>query len=162
MLRLVVACYCEYSRAVDGANQMALQLRIMTRQMTWDTAVRVFMLRYAAANAFAACKALGLVERGTTLWEFQWDIIQRCYFTGPKWCALTMSPQVVHAPVKVGRKQLCSHCRTTRMAHVCKACNVPLHATEDANKTEKADMDWTRQSWRLSLCHPYPWDRCEP
>ena len=86
----VVACYREFSRAVDGANQMALQLRIMTRQMTWASAVCVFMLRYAAVNAFAACKALGLVERGTTMWEFQWDIIRHRDFAGPKWCALTM------------------------------------------------------------------------
>ena len=33
---------------------------------------------------------------------------------------------------------------------------------EDGNKTEKVDMDWTRRSWRPSLCHPYPWDHCEP
>ena len=66
LLSPVVACYCDFSRAVDGASQMALQLRIMTRQMTRANAVRMFMLRYAAANAFAACKTLGLVERGTT------------------------------------------------------------------------------------------------
>ena len=63
----VVACYREFSRAVYGANQIALQLRIMTR----TTAVCVFVLRYSAATAFATCKALGLVERGTTMWEFQ-------------------------------------------------------------------------------------------
>ena len=61
------------------------------------------------------------------MWEFQWDIIRHRYFAGPKWCALTMSPQVVHAPVKVARKQLCSHCRTTTTAYMCKACNVALH-----------------------------------
>ena len=123
----VVACDREFSRAVDGANQMALQLQLTTRQMTWATVVRVFMLRYAAANAFAACKALGLVKRGTTMWQFQWDIIRRRYFAGPKWCAWTMSPQVVHAPVKVAGKQLCSHYRMTTTSYVCKACNVPLH-----------------------------------
>ena len=52
----------------EGARrQMDVQLRIMTRQMTWASAVRVFMLRYAPANAFAPCKALGLVERVTTV-----------------------------------------------------------------------------------------------
>ena len=24
------------------------------------------------------------------------------------------------------------------------------------------EMDWTRRSWTPSLCHPNPWDRCEP
>ena len=99
-----------------GANQMARAI-----------AVRVFMLQYAAANAFAACKATGLGERGTTMWGFQCDIIRRRYFAGPKWCALTISPQVAHAPVKVAGKQLCSDGHTTTTAHMCKACNVPLH-----------------------------------
>ena len=56
-----------------------------------------------------ACKALGLVERSTSMWEFQWHIIRRLCFAGPKWCALTISQQVVHAPVKFAGKHLCSH-----------------------------------------------------
>ena len=44
-LPAVVAKYREVSRAVDGANQMALQMRQMGRQMTWSHAVRAFMLR---------------------------------------------------------------------------------------------------------------------
>ena len=115
-LRLVVACYRQFSQAVDGANQIALQLCIITGQMTRASAVLVLILRYADASAFASCKALGSLERGTTLWEFRWDIIRHCYFPVPKWYTLTMSPQVVHAPLKVARKQLCSHCRTTMTA----------------------------------------------
>ena len=67
---------------MDGANQMALQLRITSRQMTWSAAVRLFMLRYAAANAFAACKAMGLLDADTTMWEFPWGIIKRWCFSG--------------------------------------------------------------------------------
>ena len=69
-LPAVVAKYREVSRAVDGANQMALQMGQMGRQMTWSHAVRAFMLRYATGNAFATCKALGLVDEKTTMWEF--------------------------------------------------------------------------------------------
>ena len=78
-----------------------------------------------ALYVFMHARLLGLAQRGTTMWEFQWDIIRRCYFAPPKWCALTMSPQVVHAPVKVGGKPLCSPGRTTTTSYVCNACNVP-------------------------------------
>ena len=54
-LNPVVAHYREFSSVVDGANQMALQLRLMMRQTTGAGPVRVFMLRYVAANAFTAC-----------------------------------------------------------------------------------------------------------
>ena len=79
----MVAKYREVIRAVDGANQMALQTRQMGRQMTWSQAVRAFMLRYAAGNAFATCKAFELVDEKTTMWEFQWDILKRRYFEQP-------------------------------------------------------------------------------
>ena len=46
--------------------------------------------------------------------------------SGSKWCALMVSPQVVHTPVKVAGKQLCSHRRTTATAYRCKACKVHL------------------------------------
>ena len=72
----VIACYREFSRAVDGANQMALQMRQLATQMTWSHAVRAFMVRYAAGNAFATAKALGLLDEKTTMWEFQWDILK--------------------------------------------------------------------------------------
>ena len=48
-------------------------------------------------------------------------------FRRAKLCALTALPQLVHAHVKVAGKQLCSHCRRTTTAYMCKACNVPLH-----------------------------------
>ena len=80
----VVACYREFSRAEDGANQMALQMRQLGRQMTWNHTVHAFMVRYAAGNAFATAQALGLVDDKTTLWEFQWDILKQRYFSGAK------------------------------------------------------------------------------
>ena len=38
--------------------------------MTWSHAVRVFILRYATANAFAVCKRLGLMDSGVSMWDF--------------------------------------------------------------------------------------------
>ena len=55
---------------LTGQSQMALQMRQVGRQMTWSHAVRAFMLRYAAGNAFATCKALGLVDEQTTMLHF--------------------------------------------------------------------------------------------
>ena len=78
----VVVCYREFSRAVNGANQMALQMRQLGRQMTWSHAVRGFMVQYAAGNAFATAKALGLVDDKTTMWEFQWDILKQRHLSG--------------------------------------------------------------------------------
>ena len=63
----VVAYYREISRAVDGANQMAMQMRQPGRQMTWSHFVCAFMVRYAAGNAFATAKALGFVVDNTTM-----------------------------------------------------------------------------------------------
>ena len=65
---------------MGGANQMALQLRLITWHMRW--ASTVFMLRYAPANTLAACKALGLVDPAATMCELQLDIIRRPYFGG--------------------------------------------------------------------------------
>ena len=73
----VIACYREFSRAVDGANQMALQMRQLGRQMTWSHAVCAFMVRYAAGNAFATAKALELADEKSTMWEFQLDILKQ-------------------------------------------------------------------------------------
>ena len=33
---------------------------------------------------------------------------------------------------------------------------------EDAKRIVMTEMDWTRRSLTPSLCHPNPWDRCEP
>ena len=101
----VVACHREFSRAVDGAKQMALQMRQLGRQMTWSHAVRVFMVRYAAGNAFATAKASGLVDDKTTMWEFQWDMLKQRYFSGAEFNSTTPTaavptlcePPLVHA-----------------------------------------------------------------
>ena len=104
-LPAVVAKYREVSRAVDGADQMVLQMRQITRSHD----VRAFMLRYAAGNAFATCKAWGLVDEKTTMWEFQWDILKRQYFAEPDEPA-ARPESVVHAPVRHTQRKLCTYC----------------------------------------------------
>ena len=123
---IVVLCR-EFSLASDGANQMPLQLRMMTRQMQSTSEVATFMVRYMAANAFASLKAPRLVKPGITIWQLQSDIIRRRYFAWPKWWECTTSSLVVHAPVKVTGKQLCGRCLTTTKKCMCTVCNVPLY-----------------------------------
>ena len=106
-LPAVVAKCREVSRAVDGANQIVLQMLQMGRQMTRSHTVRAFMLRYAAGNAFATFKALGLVEEKTTMWEFEWDILKRRYFAQPQALA-ARTESVVHAPVRHTQRKLCT------------------------------------------------------
>ena len=112
-LRPVVACDWEFFRAVDGANQMALQMRQLGRQMTWSHAVRALMVRYAAGNAFATAKALGLVDEKTTMWEVQWDILKQRYFSGAEFNNTTPTATVptVHARKRFASRLLCTHCR---------------------------------------------------
>ena len=40
----LVAAYRQVARGVDSANQMALQMRLLGRQMSWSQAVRGFLL----------------------------------------------------------------------------------------------------------------------
>ena len=125
----VVACYREFSRAVDGANQLALQMRQLGRQMTWSHAVRAFMVRYAAGNAFASAKAFGLVDEKTTMWEFQWDILwQRCFggaeFNNTRPIAAVPT---VHAPKFFASRLLCAHCRNGSTRWTCGACWKHVH-----------------------------------
>ena len=104
----VVACYCEFSRAIDGANQMALQMCQLGRQMTWSHIVRAFMVQYVAGNAFATAKALVLVDDKTTMWEFQWDILNQRYFSRAKFNNTTPTATVptVHAPKRFASRLL--------------------------------------------------------
>ena len=127
-LPAVVAKYREVSCAVDGANQMALRMRQMGRSMTWSHAVRAFMLWYAAGNAFATCKALGLVDEKTTMWEFQWDILKRRYFAHPEEPAARRE-SVVHAPVRHTQRKLCTYCGEGRTHWACAACGTAMHIT---------------------------------
>ena len=128
-LPLVVACYRESSRAVDGANQMALQMRQLGRQMTWCHAVRAFMVRYAARNAFATAKPLGLVDDRTTMWEVQWDILKQRYFSGAEFNNTTPTAAVptVHAPKRFASRLLCTHCRNRSTRWACGACRKHMH-----------------------------------
>ena len=56
------------------------------------------MLRYAAANAFAACKRLGLIDSRMSMWDFQWSILMQRYFANVGVPAV--QPSAVHSPVK--------------------------------------------------------------
>ena len=110
---------------VNGAHQMALQLRIMSRQMTWSATVHVFMVRWMPMplrHARQGPRGRRHHHAGIPIGDHQAAVFLR-----PKGCALTASPQVVHAPVKVVGKQLCSHCRLTSTVYNCQACGVHLH-----------------------------------
>ena len=125
----VIACYREFSRAVDGANQMALQMRPLGRQMTGSHTVRAFMVRYAAGNAFATAKALGLVDEKSTMWEFQWDILKQRYFSGAEFKNMTPAAAVptVHGPKRFASCLLCTHCRNASTRWGCGACGKHMH-----------------------------------
>ena len=62
---------------VDSAHQMALQMRLLGRQMSWWQAVRSFLVRYAAANAFATCRALERCRGADNMCEWQWLLMRR-------------------------------------------------------------------------------------
>ena len=163
----VVARYREFSRAVDGANQMALQIRQLGRQMTWSHAVRAFMVWCAAGKAFAIAKALGLVDEKTTMWEFQWDILKQRRFSGAEFNNTTPAVAVptVHA-LKRFVSRLGTHCRSGSTRLGCGACGKHMHIKcfGDAHTVVchgRGGADRDRQGGGC-LCHPYPWDQCEP
>ena len=107
---------------------MALQMRQMGRQMTWSHAARAFMWRDAAGNAFATCKAFGLVDEKTTMWEFHWDIVKRRYFVQPE--APAARPEsVVQALVRHTQRKLCTYCGEGRTHWACAACSTAMHIT---------------------------------
>ena len=129
-LPAVVTKYREVTRAINRVNQMVLQTCQMGRQMTWCHNVCPFMLRCAAQIAFATCKALGLVNGKTTMWECQWDILKQRYFDGPAFG--TPGPRlglVVHAPIWLPHPKVCAHCGKGRLHWVCGACDTPMHIT---------------------------------
>ena len=124
----VVACYPEFSHAVDGANHMALQMRQLGRQISSHD-VRAFMVQYADGNAFATAKALGLVDEKTTMWEFQWDILKQRYFSGAEFNNTTPTAPVptVHAPKRCASRLLCTHCLSGSTRWACGVCGKHMH-----------------------------------
>ena len=111
----VVAAYRTLSRGVDGVNQMALQMRQVVRQMIWAHAVRAFVLRYAVVNAFATCRQLGVCKETTSMWEWQWQVLRRRYFSHPL-------QQEVHVPVATQRRRVCHFCKKGRTGYECTGC----------------------------------------
>ena len=105
-LNPVVAAYRDFSRAVHGANHIALQMRQLGRQMTCSHDVRAFMLRYAAANAFTACKRLGLIDSGMSMWDFEWSILMQRYFAS--FGVPAVQPSAMHDLVKWSTRQPCA------------------------------------------------------
>ena len=128
-LPLVVACYREFSRAVDGANLRALQMRQQERQMTWSHHVRAFMVRYAAGNAFPTAGALGLVDEKMTMWEFHWDVLKQRCFSGAEFNNTTPTAVVptVHALKVFACRLLCRHCRSGSTRWACGPCVTHVH-----------------------------------
>ena len=125
----VLVCYREFSRAVDGASQMALQMRQVGEQMTCSHTVRAFMVRCAARIAFATAKALGLADDKTTMLEFQWDILKRRYSSGAEFnnTTPTIAVPAVHALKRFARRLLCMHCCGGTMRWACGACGKHMH-----------------------------------
>ena len=80
---------------------MALQMRLLGRQMSWSQAVRGFLLRYAAANAFATCRTLERCRGTDSMWEWQWALLCRRY------CTDVQPRRNIHVPV--GGAQRCNY-----------------------------------------------------
>ena len=107
----VVASCGQLLRWVDGVNQMALQMRQVRRQMTWSHALCVFVLRYAVVNAYATCRYLGRAQMGR-MFEWQWDLIRRCFCTGAV-------AKPIHVPVRMPSRRVCNHCNRGQTHYVC-------------------------------------------
>ena len=128
----------------DSANRMVLQMPLLGRHMSWSQAVRGFLLRYAAANAFATCRALERCRGTDSTWEWQWALLCRRY------CADAQPRRNIHVPVAGAQRRTCAHCSKGRTQYVCSGCpDTPLHVqcfapargittigTEDADESE--------------------------
>ena len=123
-LPLVVACCREFSRAVDGANQMALQMRQRGNQMTWSHTMRAFLVRCAATNAFATARALGLVDEKTTMCN-----LKQPYFSGADFNDTTPSAPVhtSFAPKRFASRLFRTHCRSGSTLWACGARGKHMH-----------------------------------
>ena len=74
-IRALFAAYRQVARGVDSANQMALHMRLLGKQMSWSQAVRGFLLRYAVAYAFASFRDLERCRGTDSMWEWQWALL---------------------------------------------------------------------------------------
>ena len=83
------------------------------------------MLRYATADAFAACKSLGLINSGVSMWAFQFGIMKRHYFRDIG--APDVQPSIVHGPLRRSTRQMCGHCRGGTTTYTCAAFRKKLH-----------------------------------
>ena len=84
--------------------------------------MRGFLLRYAAANAFATCRALERCRGTDSMWEWQWALLCRLY------CADAQPRRNIHVPVAGAQRRTCAHCGKGRTQYVCSGCSdTPLH-----------------------------------
>ena len=90
--------------------------------MSWSQAVRGFLLRYAAANAFATCRALERCRGIDSMWEWQWALLRRRY------CNDAQPRRNIHVPVGGAQRRACAHCGKGRTQYVRSGCpDTPVH-----------------------------------
>ena len=146
-IRLLVAPYRQVARQVDSANQMALQMRLLGRQMSWLQAVQGFLPPYAAANAFAACRTLERCRGTDSMWEWQWALLQRRY------CTDAQPRRTIHVPVGGAKRHACADCARGRTHYVCSRCpDTPFYVQSKTQFKDivvprcKAAMNWSSTS----------------
>ena len=101
---------------------MALWMRLLGRHMSWSQALRGFLLRHAAANAFATCRTLERCRGTDSTWEWQWALLCRRYRTDAQ------PRRHIHVPVGGAQRRACAHCAKGRTQDMCSGCpDTPLH-----------------------------------
>ena len=108
----LVAAYRQVAWGVDSANQTALQMRLFGRQMSWSQAVRGFLVRYAATNAIATCRALKRCCGTDGMCEWQRALFCRRY------CTDAQPRRNIHVPVGGAQRRACAHCAKGRTQYV--------------------------------------------
>ena len=117
-----IYAYRQLAGGVDTANQMALQHREVGRCSTWAQAVRHFLLRYAITNAFTTCRFLRLLPKGERMYAFQWAVMKAVCGESRSWHVAD-----VHAPVPLGERRACQHCRIGASTWGCSGCRGEVH-----------------------------------
>jgi hypothetical protein len=118
-LHTLVHKYRTKANGVDGANQMALQLRELGRKKSWTKAVRAFLLRQAMSNAFVAVKQLGLVPHNEPMHEWQWKLIRAVHPPIPRGVPGVHVPKLIPG----GVRSQCSWCHQGRVQWMCSGCD---------------------------------------